>query len=88
MTSPIRLDSYSFEIRLPLWPEQPADEQRPHFLRFDLNPPDHDNAGTGDRCHMHIGSDLFSIPSAWMSPIEILDAFVYGLRPSNVPPPG
>lgn len=88
MENPIRLDSYTFEIRLPLWQDQPRDEQRPHFLRFDLNPPGHDNAATGDRCHMHIGSDLFSIPSPWMSPLEILDEIVYGVRPSNVPPPG
>lgn len=88
MKTPIRLHSYSFEIRFPRWPGQPPDEQRPHFLRFDLNSPKHDNTEIGERCHMHIGSDLFSIPSPWMSPIEILDEFVYGLRPSNIPPPG
>lgn len=86
--NPIRLDSYSFEIRFPLWLGQPPDEQRPHFLRFDLNPPEHDNTAIGDRCHMHIGSDLFSMPSPWMSPLEILEEFIYGLRPSNIPPPG
>ena len=86
-TNPIRLDSYTFEIRLPLWSGQPPDEQRPHFLRFDLNSPEHDNTVIGKRCHMHIGSDFFSIPSPWMSPLEILDEFVYGLRPSNIPPP-
>jgi hypothetical protein len=88
MKNPIVLDSYSFEIRLPLWPDQPPDEQRPHFVRFDLNPPEHAKEARGERCHMHIGSDLFSMPSPWMSPLEILDEMVYGLRPDNIPPPG
>jgi hypothetical protein len=82
--SGIFLQAYSFEIRLPRWPDQPEDEVPPSFVRFDLNKPGHDNEGNGERCHVHVGSDLYSAPAPLMRPLEILDLFVHGLRPSNI----
>jgi hypothetical protein len=83
----IVLQAYSFEIRLPIWTNQPADEIRPSFVRFDLNKPGHNNEGDGERCHIHIGSDLYSAPAPLMKPLEVLDVFIHGLRPSNIAMP-
>src|SRR5262245_59157391 len=79
----IELISYSFEIRLDAceWGTRPAEERVPCFIRFDLNPPASDNAAVGERCHVHVGSDDFSMPSPLLSPLEILDLFIHGLRP-------
>jgi hypothetical protein len=82
--NPIVLQAYSFEIRLPAWPSQPDDETSPSFVRFDLNKPGHDNVTVGERCHTHIGSDKYSAPAPLMTPLEILDLFIHGLRPSDV----
>jgi hypothetical protein len=67
--------AYGFELRLP--------HERPFpFVRFDLNPPGHDNDGDGLRSHLHLGTDDdgFSIPAPVMSPLEILDLFLLRLR--------
>jgi hypothetical protein len=71
-------------VRLTTWPDQPEDEVSPSFVRFDLNKPGHDNAVVGERCHMHVGSDRYSAPAPLMTPLDILDLFIHGLRPSNV----
>jgi hypothetical protein len=83
LKQPIEIISYSFELRLDQvkWNARPADERVPAYVRFDLNPDDHDNAKHGHRCHVHIGSDDFSMPSAWLSPLEILDLFIHGFMP-------
>lgn len=83
--SPLELIAYSFEIRLDAcqWGERPSEERAPCFVRYDLNPHDHANATVGARCHVHIGSEDFSMPSPWMSPLEILDLFIHGLKPRN-----
>ena len=67
--------AYDFELRLP------ADSGF-DFLRFDLNPPGHDNEADGLRSHMHINGDDdgLAAPAAVMSPFEILDLFLHGLR--------
>lgn len=80
---PIEIISYSFELRLDTvqWPSRPSEERVPAYVRFDLNPGDHANANHGHRCHIHIGSEAFSIPSPLMSPLEILDLFIGGFMP-------
>lgn len=82
---PIEVISYSFELRLDdvTWSSRPASERVPAFVRFDLNPGDHPNATIGHRCHVHIGSDAFSMPSPWLGPLEILDLFIHGFVPSG-----
>lgn len=50
------------------------------FLRFDLNFPDHSNEEKGLRFHVHPGHDDLQIPAPPMTPLEILDLFLYGLE--------
>lgn len=69
--------AYDFELR---FPESDVSEHRaPRFTRFDLNTPEHDNAKEGMRCHVHPGHDDLQAPSALMTPIELLEVFLYGL---------
>ncbi len=72
--------AYDFELR----PPPPEGRPKPPFpfVRFDLNPLDHANDDDGLRAHMHLGSDDdgFSIPSAIMSPFELLDLFLHRFR--------
>jgi hypothetical protein len=69
----LALVAYDFEIRFP-------EHVSPAFIRFDLNPPGHDNETAGLRSHLHPGSDDLSVPSPLMSPLEILDVFLRGLE--------
>lgn len=63
---------FNFEIRFP--------ETMPvKYLRFDLNPPGHNNDDLGIRFHIHPGSDDLMVHSPPMSPLEILHLFLYGL---------
>lgn len=80
---PIEIVSYSFELRLDTvqWSSRPSVDRVPAYVRFDLNPDDHANATHGHRCHVHIGSEAFSMPSPWLSPLEILDLFIGGFMP-------
>lgn len=76
-TRKLTLLAYDFEIRF-------LDENSaPCFLRFDLNPPAHSNADVGMRCHFHPGNDDLQAHAPLMVPVEILDLFIYGLRPRN-----
>lgn len=70
--------AYGFELRMP-------DERPFPFVRFDLNPQAHHNDDDGLRSHMHLGTDDdgFSIPAPIMSPLEILDLFLFRLRPAT-----
>ena len=70
---------YDFELRLPI------EGGGCSFIRFDLNPPDHDNEADGLRSHMHINSDDdgMSVPAPVLSPYELLDAMVHGLVPTG-----
>lgn len=68
----LALLAYDFEIRFP-------EHVSPAFIRFDLNPPGHDNEAVGLRSHLHPGSDDLSVPSPLMSSLEVLDVFLHGL---------
>lgn len=59
------------------------DNQSIKFLRFDFNLPEHRNEDRGMRFHLHPGSDDFMVPSPPMSPLEIINLFLYGL---DIPP--
>ena len=67
--------AYDFELRLP--PGSSFD-----FVRFDLNPPEHPDKDDGLRSHMHLNADDdgLAAPAPVMSPFEILDLFLHGLR--------
>jgi hypothetical protein len=64
---------FDFEIRFP-------EAMSVKFLRFDLNFPEHDNAKRGLRFHIHPGHDDLMIHAPPMSPLEILQLFIYGLE--------
>lgn len=68
----IEIEAYDFELRLAK-PEL--------FIRFDLNPPGHENDEHGLRSHMHLDSDDdgMAVPAPVMSPFELLDIMVHGL---------
>lgn len=67
---------YDFELRIPS-----SDSVCSTFVRFDLNPPGHDNEDDGLRSHMHVNSDDdgMAVPAPVMSPFELLDIMVHGL---------
>jgi hypothetical protein len=67
--------AYDFELRLP-------SGNGFDFVRFDLNPPGHDNQQDGLRSHLHLNADDdgLAAPAPIMSPFEILDLFLHGLR--------
>ncbi|WP_199333960.1 MULTISPECIES: hypothetical protein [Nostocaceae] len=70
---PAEIIAFDFEIRFV--------ENKPiKFLRFDLNLPGHDNQERGIRFHLHPSSDDLMVPSPPMSPLEILNLFLYGLK--------
>jgi hypothetical protein len=62
---------FNFEIRFP-------DNVPVRFMRFDFNLPEHDNEERGMRFHIHPGCDDFMVNAPPMSPIEILNLFLYG----------
>lgn len=67
--------AYDWEIRF--------DNRSPvSFVRFDLNPPAHDNEADGLRSHLHLSSDDdgHSVPAPIMTPFEVLDLFLFGLQ--------
>ena len=66
------LYSYNFEIRF-------GAKESPAFVRFDLNSPVHDNAALGFRSHLHPGTDDWSVPTAVLTPIELIDLFTHGI---------
>lgn len=66
--------AYDFELRLP-------EGNGIDFVRFDLNPPGHENEEHGLRSHFHLNADDdgLAAPAPVMSPFEILDLFLHGL---------
>lgn len=76
--SAMDLIAYDFELYFP-------PDHEPAFVRFDLNPPGHDNEARGLRSHVHPGSDDFSAPAPLMSPLELLEIMIYGLRHEREP---
>jgi hypothetical protein len=85
-SKPAQIIGFDFELRFP--PGSPAS-----CIRYDLNTPGHDNQGKGWRFHVHPGSDddEFMIHSGPLTPIEILQQFLYGLpiptKPRTQPQP-
>ena len=75
----LELLAYNFELRFPVSPPG-LGQPPPPFVRFDLNPPGHSNADRGLRAHVHVGHDDLSVPAPILSPEEILDLLLYGLR--------
>jgi hypothetical protein len=70
--NPAAIIGFDFELRFP--------EGLPTaFLRYDLNTPGHNNQDDGLRFHIHPGSDDLMIHSGPLTPIEILQQFLYGL---------
>ena len=69
----LELLAYDFEIVFPAG-------HAPAFLRLDLNPEDHPNAGRELRSHAHPGHDDIQIPAPVMTPEEILELMLRGLR--------
>jgi hypothetical protein len=79
----LELIAYDFEL---CYPQRLLLEGHgPRFVRFDLNPPWHENDPRGLRCHMHPGHDDLLVPAPLMSPLELLDLFVNGLRLPEAP---
>jgi hypothetical protein len=72
------LFGYNFEIRFPA-------DVAPAFYRTDLNLPGHSNEAETLRCHAHPGNDDLSVPAPVMTPIEILEYFIYELRVPDKP---
>jgi hypothetical protein len=69
---------FDFEIRFP----QKEGETKVPFLRIDLNLPNHNNDAKNIRFHLHPSNDDIMIHSPPMSPLEILQMFLYGI---NIP---
>jgi len=70
---PLLILGYTFEIRFPTL-------ESPRFVRFDVNLPGHENEGQGLRSHLHPGDDDLQVPAPFMSPLEVLDLVIYGMR--------
>jgi hypothetical protein len=70
----VELFSYRFALRIPRLGAR-------GLVRFDLNPPGHANDDLGLRAHTHLftDNDGFSVPSPFMSPIEVLDVILFRL---------
>ena len=68
----LSLYSYNFEVRF-------GAKESPAFVRFDLNSPLHDNAVLGFRSHLHPGTDDWSVPTAILTPVELIDLFTHGI---------
>lgn len=71
--SAVEILAYDYEIRFAT--------AEPSFVRFDLNPPSHDNAADGFRSHVHISSndDGMSVPGPCLTPDEALDLLIFGM---------
>lgn len=70
----LELLAYGYEIRFP--PELGCDVR---WLRFDLNPPGHDNDLRSVRAHFHPGDEDLQAPSPVLHPDEALDLLLSDL---------
>jgi hypothetical protein len=70
---PAEIIAFDFEIRF-------LEDNPTKFLRFDLNPPEHNNDDKGKRFHIHPGNDDLMVHASPMSPLEILHLFLYDLK--------
>ncbi len=75
---PAQIIGFDFEIRFP----QKEEGTKVPFLRIDLNLPNHNNDARNLRFHLHPSNDDIMIHSPPMSPLEILQMFLYGI---NIP---
>lgn len=78
----LELLAYDFELyfpaKRPIW-----------FVRFDLNPINHKNdTERAMRSHLHPSHDDLQVPSAILSPSEVLSLLLYGLRIERDAPRG
>jgi len=80
---PLELVAYGFELRFP----SDVGAHGPAWIRFDLNPPGHDNDLRGVRAHLHPSSDDWSLPSPILSPKEMLCLFVVGISARDLAHP-
>jgi hypothetical protein len=71
---------YDFEL---VFPEEMALPKggMPPFFRIDLNLPGHENEEREMRSHLHPGHDDLQAHAPVMSPDEILDLLIWGMRP-------
>jgi len=67
--------AYDFELRL-------LDHSQISFVRFDVNPPDHQNEAKALRAHLHLNvdDDGMAVPAPLLSPFEVFDLFIHGIR--------
>ena len=77
-SKPSQILGFNFEIRFP-------EKFSPSFLRFDLNPPNHKNNVGNMRFHLHPSNEMIMLHSPLMSPLEILNMFLYGIKIPNKP---
>lgn len=66
--------AYSCEVRFP------GSSGSLPAVRYDLNPPGHDNETRGMRCHIHPGHDDFQAAAPFMHPLDLIDFCIYGLE--------
>lgn len=82
----LELLAYNFELVFPAMPDAEEGALR-EFVRFDLSSPTGEatkNIDRGLRSHMHPGRDDIQIPAAALTWLELLDLFVYRLKPRDL----
>ena len=75
----LTLLAYRFELYY-------ATEGSPPFIRFDFNPPGHENDDHGLRAHLHPGDDDLQVPSPVLTPGEVLSFLLYRYRRQRAAP--
>lgn len=78
----LQILAYDFEL---VFPEEMALPKgpMPSFYRIDLNFKDHPNEARELRSHCHPGHDELLAPAPVMTPDEILDLLIWGMRPRD-----
>ncbi|MEZ4405438.1 MAG: hypothetical protein R3A52_02940 [Polyangiales bacterium] len=81
--APVEVVAYDAELRFVRDDDSPV----PPWVRFDLNPPGHDNDGRALRSHLHPATDDWEVPAPTLSPVELLDLLVFGccVAPGRAP---
>lgn len=72
----IEITSYDFELVFPA-------EHNPSWVRFDFNPPGHENETRDLRSHIHPGNDDILLPAPLMTPTELLELLIDHARPRD-----
>jgi hypothetical protein len=78
----LQIIAYDFEL---VFPQDmvPPEGSMPRFYRVDLNLPGHGNEERELRSHCHPGNDDLLAPAPVMTPDEILDLLIWGMRPRD-----